>query len=183
MSKLRCVNTGCGKIFAIADEKLRPYQGRLVAVKCPHCATAQKFRVPKAAPSRQEQIATELFANNKQAGTWKLQILPSSETPAAEILLKEGENHLGRYAKLNDNPLNRPIYTTDMQVSRNHACIKLVRNRLGIFRAQLYDLNSKNKTMLNDQPLKKGEIKYLHDGDLIKLGPSLQIRVQFLPEG
>ncbi len=183
MSKLRCVNKACQKVFAIADEKLRPYEGRMVALKCPHCGTPQKLRVPKQAPSKHEQISTELFAANTQAGSWKLELLASEYTRAATFTLKEGENRIGRYSDINPNPPDCPIFTTDISVSRNHACIKLFRNRLGILRAQLFDLNSKNGTSLNGKPLREKEVKYLHHGDEIKLGPALTLRVHFLPEG
>ena len=183
MSKLRCANKACQKVFAISDEKLRPYEGRLVGLKCPHCGTAQKMRVPKRAPSKHEQISTELFSANQQSGSRKLEVLPSDKTRADIIILKEGENRIGRYSEINPNPPDWQIYTTDMSVSRNHACIELFRNKLGILRARLFDLGSKNHTRLKGQKLLEKEVKYLHDGDEIKLGEELTLRIHFLPEG
>ena len=62
-------------------------------------------------------------------------------------------------------PENEIVLENDPLVSRKHAVIEIIANKYYI-----RDLNSTNNTYINQNPLKKGEMRELLSGDIITIG-------------
>lgn len=168
----------CGKELSFDTTEQMVEKG--VIVCCNNLDCKNKFRVEfnkKEIRLPQQRInGTETFAGviaNKDLEVL-LEVLPNKFNESQQFTISAEYNFLGR--KNNSGPEFAPdvaIATIDKTVSRIHAVIQKKKN--GMY--TLKDLKSANGTFLNEQFLEDGQEMYISNGDLIKLGNHLIIRV------
>ncbi|MDR0836588.1 MAG: FHA domain-containing protein [Tannerella sp.] len=164
----------------------------MISVKCPHCKVGLKidetkipagilsFKCPKCKKEipisfieqkLEQQNSDEtavLIKKNQNQGTGCLTVLQDEDAPHQEFLLQEGENTVGRKAKVCTASIC--ISTDDKTMSRNHLKIEVKKNPKGGYFHCLSDNNSINHTLYNGKSIESGDIVVLKDGDKLVIG-------------
>jgi pSer/pThr/pTyr-binding forkhead associated (FHA) protein len=164
----------------------------MISVKCPHCKVGLKveetkiptsilsFKCPKCKKEipisyiegkleQQDSGDTVVQIKKKQnQGMGRLTVLQNESTPQQGFQLKEGENIVGRKAKVCTASIC--IFTDDKMMSRSHLNIEVKKNPKGGYFHYLSDNNSTNHTLYNGKNIESGDIFVLNDGDELIIG-------------
>ena len=137
-------------------------------IACPKCnfrATVDVYRSGVAGTGGQGEAEVtglpELFGKDaKIVGRLRL------KDTGKIFLLKQGKNVIGRIAQSGTADIQ---VNEDKYMSRRHIEIDIVQTVMGL-EHRLVEINSKNKVLLNDKPLSRGDILVLQFGDRMTLG-------------
>jgi pSer/pThr/pTyr-binding forkhead associated (FHA) protein len=163
----------------------------MISVKCPHCKVGLKvdetripsdilsFKCPKCKKEipisfierkleQQNNDETVVVRKGENKGIGKLTILQGEEVPQQEFQLQEGENIIGRKAKVRMASIC--IQTDDKTMSRSHLRIDVKKNPRGGYFHYLSDNNSINHTLYNGKSIESGDVVVLKDGDKLLIG-------------
>jgi predicted Zn finger-like uncharacterized protein len=164
----------------------------MISVKCPHCKAGLKvnetkiparilsFKCPKCKKEipisfieqkLEQQNSDEtlvLVQKSKNQGIGRLMVCQSEGTPQQGFQLKEGENIVGRKAKVCTASIC--VLTDDKTMSRSHLRIEVKKNPKGGYFHYLSDNNSINHTLCNGKSIESGDIVVLRDGDELIAG-------------
>lgn len=163
----------------------------MISIKCPHChiglkidetkipISVKEFKCPKCKQPIMVSILDQYKNNqsdeitsviNKSRITKKgtITVFSTDETPNQIYDLHEGISVIGR--KTESSNVTIGIITQDKLMSRKHIKIEVVKNKIGEYTHLLSDMNSKNKTMYNNDYMEKDEIIVLQNGDEITIG-------------
>lgn len=163
----------------------------MISIKCPHCHIGLKidetkipisvkvFKCPKCKqpimvsildPYRNNQSdqITSVVYKSEITNKGTITVLSNDETPNQIYDLQVGVSVIGRKSNLSNVTIG--IITQDKLMSREHIKIEVIKNRIGGYAHLLSDMNSKNKTMYNNDYLEKDEIIVLQNGDEITIG-------------
>ncbi|MBQ1648085.1 MAG: FHA domain-containing protein [Bacteroidales bacterium] len=162
MDKIRIKCPVCGVVLEVDDNPA--YADKFVV--CPNCREKRKFAefkryVPSQAPADDETEAD-----------------PSAETVPGFLLdrktgmryeLSDGWHTVGRKPVKTPPKADIAIVTDDMGVSRVHMKVKVALARDGRHHVYVTNAENKNPTYINGEPLKKGDIIGLRNGDIVRL--------------
>jgi predicted Zn finger-like uncharacterized protein len=164
----------------------------MISVKCPHCKAGLKvdekkipagilsFKCPKCKKEipisfieqkLEKQNSDEtivLVQKSKNQGIGRLTALQSEGTPQQEFQLEEGENIVGRKAKVCTASIC--VLTDDKTMSRSHLKIEVIKKPKGGYFHYLSDNNSINHTLYNGKSIESGDVAVLNDGDELVIG-------------
>jgi pSer/pThr/pTyr-binding forkhead associated (FHA) protein len=124
---------------------------------------------PPVRPAERKQSNAEMTAVDipKECG-WI--IVHDEHTQSQTFSLQIGQNIIGR--KSESKPCHIMIDTTDSYMSRNH-CVLEVKQKGHRYEYLISDIGSTNGTFINadkSKRLKKGDVIFLKDGDVIQIG-------------
>jgi pSer/pThr/pTyr-binding forkhead associated (FHA) protein len=163
----------------------------MISVKCPHCKVGLKvdetkipsgilsFKCPKCKREipisfieqklgQQNNDETIVVRKGKNKEIGRLTVLQSEGTPQQEFQLQEGENIVGRKAKVCTASIC--IRTDDKTMSRSHLKIEVKKKPKDGYFHYLSDNNSINHTLYNGKHIESGDVVVLKDGDELLIG-------------
>ncbi len=176
MKRVRCPK--CDTYITFDDTKYEP--GQSLVFQCNECGKQFGIRmgVSKLKDTQKEENQ-KMQSSNFVSEFGCIVVIENVFHFKQEILLKMGDNVIGRYQK--GNPINTPFETVDPSVDLNHCTLNVSRNKRGELIYTLSDNNSNTGTFVDNVELQPRERRRIEDGTLFTLGAT-SIILKLTPE-
>ena len=168
MKRIRCPK--CDE--AITFDETQYEAGRVLVFECPECHKQFKIRIP------QPKLSTESLTNTgdeekEMPVLGRLVVLENAFHFKQEVMLREGENVIGRQVK--GSSINAPIKTVDPSVDTTHCIITVKSQPNCTAKFILRDATSNTGTFYQNEILGSKDRVNLSEGDIITIGATTMI--------